>query len=194
MSVNQNPDLGVAYIESACTSSDHVSSTPAPYLYNDSWMAQCDYQAPCAFTHASGSCLCVCHVFGIVMSLHMSPCHPHLAGEGRGYLGVAFGDQSHRWQHCIWPTAYYCQHVTSLRVGVNVSLLWVVTQVRVSAHIAWHGFNNSGSFAKHFMSTKHFMSMTKRKLGYVATHLNQSQLSKKTTMIASTGRQIWKGW
>lgn len=53
-------------------------------------------------------CACVCHVFGIVMSFHMSPSHqlrfPDLAPERAAAVGArcrVCGDPSQHWQHCI---------------------------------------------------------------------------------------------
>lgn len=54
-------------------------------------------------------CACVCHVFGIVMSFHMSPSHqlrfpdlaPERAAAAVGARCRVCGDPSQHWQHCI---------------------------------------------------------------------------------------------
>lgn len=138
----------------------------SPCLYTDSWMAYhslskrtwshvCAHILPCAFRRAS-ACIsqhvCVCHVFGIVMSFH-TPCHQlRLPVLRRGGKGGGVG-----WSRCrMWGsiTALAALRLTNGLLlsgcdepgaGANVSLLWHRSGCQQKA---WHGVNEAWSWRK----------------------------------------------
>lgn len=149
-----NPDPGVAYMESAWKPSDHISYFTFFMPLFAELIHVCTYQVKSPPAHSGVQeplvCLCVyigvylymCHVSGIAVPFHMSPCH-QLRFPAVAWVGES---RCHVWGSIKALAGLCATSGLQLSVcdepgaGANISLLWHGSGCQQKA---WHGIKQS---------------------------------------------------
>lgn len=103
------PDLGDAYIESACRSWIKIcnfmnSALLCMLKFRNIHCVDLNLSLP-VHSGIQVPLICECVMY-LALSCHF-PCHPPISlASNLWWLGVVYADPSRRWQYFIWPSAY----------------------------------------------------------------------------------------